>query len=50
MAKRKQSVGLIAFLKGVADPKAEMPGCANFDRHSDGCLRGGELKRNINTV
>ena len=40
MAKRKRSIGLIAFLKGSADPKAEMPGCANFDHRSDGCLCG----------
>ena len=36
--RRKRTVGLIAFLKGSAHPKAEMPGCANFDHHSDGCL------------
>ena len=37
---KRRTVGLIAFLKGSADPKAEMPGCANFDHHSDGCLCG----------
>jgi len=34
---RKQSVGLIAFLKGNTDPAAGMPGCANFDHHHSGC-------------
>lgn len=38
MAKRKQTVGLIAFLKGSSDPRAGMPGCANFDHHYGGCL------------
>jgi len=40
MGTRKRTVGLIAFLKGSADPKAEMPGCANFDHHSNGCMCG----------
>ena len=30
----------MAFLKGSTDPKARMPGCANLDRHSGGCLSG----------
>ncbi len=38
MAKQRRTVSLIAFLKGSADPKAKMPGCADFDNHSDGCL------------
>lgn len=38
MADRKRTVGLIAFLKGSTDPKAGMPGCANFDHHYGGCL------------
>jgi hypothetical protein len=44
MAKRRRTVGLIAFLKGSADPKAEMPGCANFDHHYGGCLLAGTCK------
>lgn len=38
MARRKRSVGLIALLKGNSDPKAEIPGCANYDHHYGGCL------------
>ena len=38
MAKRRRSVGLIAFLKGSSDPKEQMPGCANYDHHYGGCL------------
>ncbi len=40
MAKGKRTVGLIAFLKGVSDPKTGMPGCANLDHHSSGCSYG----------
>ena len=40
MAKQKRTVGLIAFLKGSTDPKAGMPGCANYDHHQGGCLFG----------
>ncbi len=43
MASRKRSIGLIAFLKGSTDPKAGMPGCANYDHHYSGCLYGGCL-------
>ena len=38
MAKRRRSVGLIAFLKGSSDPKEQMPGCANYDHYYGGCL------------
>ena len=38
MAKRNRTIGLIAFLKGSTDPKAGMPGCANYDHHYAGCL------------
>lgn len=38
MAKRRRTVGLIAFLKGNTDTAADMPGCANYDHHYDGCL------------
>jgi len=38
MAKRKRSVGLIAFLKGNSDPAVGMPGCANHNHHYGGCL------------
>lgn len=34
----RKTVGLIAFLKGNADPKVGMPGCANYDHHYGGCL------------
>ena len=40
MGKCKRSIGLIEFLKGSADPKAGMPGCANFDHQGGGCLCG----------
>lgn len=40
MAKRKRTVGLIAFLKGNTDPAVCMPGCANYDHHYGGCLFG----------
>ena len=40
MANRKRTVGLIAFLKGSTDPKAGIPGCANYDHHYGGCLHG----------
>jgi hypothetical protein len=38
MAKSKRTVGLITFLKGNTDPKARMPGCANYDHHYGGCF------------
>ena len=38
MAKRKTTVGLIAFLKCSSKPADRMPGCANFDHHYGGCL------------
>ncbi|MFC1738564.1 hypothetical protein ACFL1G_05895 [Planctomycetota bacterium] len=38
MAKRKRTVGLIAFLKGNTDPAIGMPGCANYDHYYGGCL------------
>ena len=38
VARQKRSVGLSSFLKGSTDPKAGMPGCANFDHHYGGCL------------
>lgn len=38
MAKRRWTVGLIAFLRGSTDPAVGMPGCANFDHHYGGCL------------
>lgn len=41
MAKRKRTVGLIAFLKGNTDPAVGMPGCANYDHHYGGCLFHG---------
>jgi hypothetical protein len=44
MAKRKRTVGLIAFLKGSTDPAAGMPGCANFDHHYGGCLLADTCK------
>jgi len=43
MAKRKRTVGLIAFLKGNTDPAVGMPGCANYDHHYSGCLYGACL-------
>jgi len=43
VAKQKRSVGLSSFLKGSTDPKAGMPGCANFDHHYGGCLFGACL-------
>ena len=38
MGNRQRTVGLIAFLKGSSNPKEMMPGCANYDHHSGGCL------------
>ncbi len=38
MAKRKRTVGLLAFLKGNTDPAVGMPGCANYDHRYGGCL------------
>ncbi len=38
MARRRRTVGLIAFLKGNTDPEVGMPGCANYDHHYGGCL------------
>lgn len=38
MARRKRTVGLIAFLRGHTDPVVGMPGCANYDHHYGGCL------------
>ncbi|RPJ38494.1 MAG: hypothetical protein EHM35_04420 [Planctomycetaceae bacterium] len=35
---RIRKVGLMAFLKGSANPKDHMPGCANYDHHYGGCL------------
>ncbi len=43
MTKRRQTVGLTVFLKGSTDPKAGMPGCANFDHHYGSCLFGACL-------
>ena len=40
MARRRRTVGLIAFLKGNTDPAVGMPGCANYDHHYGGCLFG----------
>ena len=37
MARKKASVGLVAFLKGSTNPKKEMPGCANYDHRYGGC-------------
>lgn len=33
-----KSVGLLTFLRGSSDPKAKMPGCANYDHHYGGCV------------
>jgi hypothetical protein len=44
MARWKQTVGLIAFLKGNTDPKSGMPGCANYDHHYGGCLLADTCK------
>ena len=35
-----KAVPLKTFLKGTTDPKAGMPGCANYDHHYDSCLFG----------
>jgi len=40
MAKRRRTVGLIAFLKGSTNPAEGMPGCGNYDHHYGGCLFG----------
>jgi len=42
MARKKASVGLVAFLKGSTNPKKEMPGCANYDHRYGGCLFNDE--------
>jgi hypothetical protein len=33
-----ETIGLIRFLKGSTDPKAGMPGCADYDHHYGSCL------------
>ncbi len=38
MARRKRTVGLIAFLRGSTNPENKMPGCCNYDHGSGGCL------------
>jgi hypothetical protein len=38
MARRKRTVGLIAFLRGSTSPENKMPGCCNYDHDSGGCL------------
>lgn len=38
MKTKRQTIGLIVFLKGSPDPKVGMPGCANYDHHYGGCL------------
>jgi hypothetical protein len=40
MAKRRRTVGLVAFLKGSSNPEDQMPGCSNYDQHHGGCLSG----------
>lgn len=35
-----KQISLVAFLKGSANPKDSMPGCANYDHHYGGCLFG----------
>ena len=35
---KRKSIGLIAFLKGNSNPKENIPGCANYDHHNNGCL------------
>jgi len=37
-------IGLIAFLKGNSKTAEQMPGCANYDHHYDGCLLGETCK------
>jgi hypothetical protein len=39
---KRNTVGLIGFLKGSTDPKAGMPGCSNYDHRRGGCLFGDD--------
>lgn len=37
---KMKAILLKTFLKGTTEPKAGMPGCANYDHHYSGCLFG----------
>lgn len=44
MAGKRETLGLMAFLKGSSNPKDQIPGCANYDRNLGGCVSGEGCK------